>query len=96
MAAAASCVALRIRSLSRRRRMLSLTYSLPLSLIICARCRSANPEFKRVQEDEEEFQKGPLSVLMHSVKNNSQVLINVRNNHKLLARVKAFDRHCNM
>ncbi|GAB9473505.1 Small nuclear ribonucleoprotein sm d2 [Globisporangium polare] len=57
---------------------------------------SANPEFKRVQEDEEEFQKGPLSVLMHSVKNNSQVLINVRNNHKLLARVKAFDRHCNM
>ncbi|KAF1778510.1 Small nuclear ribonucleo protein [Phytophthora cactorum] len=53
-------------------------------------------EFKRVQEDEEEFQKGPLSVLMHSVKNNSQVLINVRNNHKLLARVKAFDRHCNM
>ena len=25
-----------------------------------------------------------------------QVLINVRNNHKLLARVKAFDRHCNM
>lgn len=35
-------------------------------------------------------------MLMHSVKNNSQVLINVRNNHKLLARVKAFDRHCNM
>uniref|UniRef100_M4BDU1 Small nuclear ribonucleoprotein Sm D2 n=1 Tax=Hyaloperonospora arabidopsidis (strain Emoy2) TaxID=559515 RepID=M4BDU1_HYAAE len=33
---------------------------------------------------------------MASVKNNSQVLINVRNNHKLLARVKAFDRHCNM
>ncbi|CCI46241.1 unnamed protein product [Albugo candida] len=53
-------------------------------------------EFKRVQENEEDFQKGPLSILMHSVKNNSQVLINVRNNHKLLARVKAFDRHCNM
>ncbi|CAM9518247.1 unnamed protein product, partial [Choristocarpus tenellus] len=31
-----------------------------------------------------------------SVKNNTQVLINVRNNHKLLARIKAFDRHCNM
>mmetsp|Transcript_38135 Transcript_38135/g.65883 ORF Transcript_38135/g.65883 Transcript_38135/m.65883 type:complete len:114 (+) Transcript_38135:39-380(+) len=45
---------------------------------------------------EEEFATGPLSVLMHSVKNNTQVLINVRNNHKLLARVKAFDRHCNM
>ena len=26
----------------------------------------------------------------------SQVLINCRNNHKLLARVKAFDRHCNL
>ncbi|KAH9165275.1 hypothetical protein AeNC1_018550, partial [Aphanomyces euteiches] len=48
------------------------------------------------KEEEEEFITGPLSVLMQSVKNNSQVLINVRNNHKLLARVKAFDRHCNM
>lgn len=27
---------------------------------------------------------------------NAQVLINCRNNHKLLGRVKAFDRHCNM
>jgi small nuclear ribonucleoprotein (snRNP)-like protein len=26
----------------------------------------------------------------------AQVLINCRNNHKLIARVKAFDRHCNM
>lgn len=25
-----------------------------------------------------------------------QVLINCRNNRKILARVKAFDRHCNM
>lgn len=25
-----------------------------------------------------------------------QVLISIRNNRKLLARVKAFDRHCNM
>ena len=25
-----------------------------------------------------------------------QVLINLRNNRKLLARIKAFDRHCNM
>lgn len=67
----------------------------PLTLHVCVSLCSGS-EFKRVQEDEEEFQKGPLSVLMHSVKNNSQVLINVRNNHKLLARVKAFDRHCNM
>ena len=46
--------------------------------------------------EEEEFNTGPLSVLTQSVKNNTQVLINCRNNKKLLARVKAFDRHCNM
>ncbi|CAI0469700.1 unnamed protein product [Linum tenue] len=45
---------------------------------------------------EEEFSTGPLSVLMMSVKNNTQVLINCRNNKKLLGRVRAFDRHCNM
>ena len=49
-----------------------------------------------VAAEAEEFQKGPLSVLLSSVRNNSQVLINLRNNHKLLGRVKAFDRHCNM
>ncbi|GAQ80944.1 small nuclear ribonucleoprotein D2 [Klebsormidium nitens] len=46
--------------------------------------------------EEEEFSIGPLSVLYNSVKSNSQVLINCRNNRKLLGRVKAFDRHCNM
>merc|ERR1712224_484638 len=46
--------------------------------------------------EEEEFKTGPLSVLMSSVKNNTQILINCRNNRKLLGRVKAFDRHCNM
>ena len=35
-------------------------------------------------------------MLTQSVKSNTQVLINCRNNRKLLARVKAFDRHCNM
>jgi small nuclear ribonucleoprotein D2 len=50
----------------------------------------------KIHSRETSFCAGPLSVLMQSVKNNSQVLINVRNNHKLLARVKAFDRHCNM
>eukprot|EP01041_Mallomonas_annulata_P002737 gene2737-5389_t len=51
----------------------------------------------QVEKDEaKDFETGPLSILMHSVKQNTQVLINCRNNHKLLARVKAFDRHCNM
>eukprot|EP01039_Chlorochromonas_danica_P006489 gene6487-7154_t len=48
------------------------------------------------RDEQKEFETGPLSVLMQSVKQNTQVLINCRNNHKLLARVKAFDRHCNM
>jgi small nuclear ribonucleoprotein D2 len=30
------------------------------------------------------------------VRSHVQVLISIRNNRKLLARVKAFDRHCNM
>ena len=46
--------------------------------------------------EEEEFNTGPLSILTESVRNNTQVLINCRNNKKLLGRVKAFDRHCNM
>ena len=48
------------------------------------------------KSEEEEFSTGPLSVLKQSVTSNTQVLINVRNNKKLLGRVKAFDRHCNM
>ncbi|XP_010650010.1 uncharacterized protein LOC100242311 isoform X1 [Vitis vinifera] len=48
------------------------------------------------KNEEEDFNTGPLSVLMMSVKNNTQVLINCRNNKKLLGRVRAFDRHCNM
>lgn len=48
------------------------------------------------KREEEEFSTGPLSILTQSVRNNTQVLVNCRNNRKLLARVKAFDRHCNM
>lgn len=47
-------------------------------------------------ENKDAASTGPLSVLYQSVQNNTQVLINVRNNRKLLGRVKAFDRHCNM
>merc|ERR1711881_820339 len=46
--------------------------------------------------EEAAHRSGPLSVLTSSVKNNTQVLISCRNNRKLLGRVKAFDRHCNM
>ena len=43
-----------------------------------------------------DFTTGPLSLLQTAVRNHTQVLISCRNNRKLLARVKAFDRHCNM
>lgn len=39
---------------------------------------------------------GPLTLLAESVRDNTQVLISCRNNRKILARVKAFDRHMNM
>ena len=40
------------------------------------------------EREKHEFQTGPLSVLTQSVKNNTQVLINSRNNRKLMGRVK--------
>ncbi|KXL48343.1 hypothetical protein M433DRAFT_142075 [Acidomyces richmondensis BFW] len=43
-----------------------------------------------------EFTNGPMSLLQTAVRNHTQVLIGIRNSRKLLARVKAFDRHCNM
>ncbi len=46
--------------------------------------------------EEHEISQGPLSVLQQAVRNHAQVLISLRNNKKLLARVKAFDRHSNM
>ncbi len=39
---------------------------------------------------------GPFSLLTKSVKANNEILIALRNNKKLLGRVKAFDRHMNM
>lgn len=39
---------------------------------------------------------GPFSLLYNAVRGNTQVLVNVRNNHKLLGRVKAYDRHMNL
>merc|ERR1712083_201617 len=60
-----------------------------------SRAAAATPA-EKTKTEEEEFSTGPLSVLTQSVKSNTQILINCRNNKKLLGRVKAFDRHCNM
>ncbi|RMZ85545.1 hypothetical protein DV737_g556, partial [Chaetothyriales sp. CBS 132003] len=46
--------------------------------------------------EQHELSSGPLSILMTATRTHTQVLISCRNNRKLLARVKAFDRHCNM
>lgn len=43
-----------------------------------------------------ELLRGPLSVLTAAAKSNTEILINCRNNRKLLGRVKAFDRHMNL
>lgn len=43
-----------------------------------------------------DLKSGPFGVLYNAVRNNTQVLVNVRNNHKLLGRVKAYDRHMNL
>ncbi|KAK6833017.1 hypothetical protein PG987_007711 [Apiospora arundinis] len=53
-------------------------------------------EYEIQQLEEHEFSAGPLSILQTAVRSHTQVLISIRNNRKLLARVKAFDRHCNM
>ena len=46
--------------------------------------------------EEEALLDGPMNLLVRAVKENTQVLINCRNNRKILARVRAFDRHMNM
>ncbi|KAJ0021876.1 hypothetical protein NQD34_009366, partial [Periophthalmus magnuspinnatus] len=72
----------------------SLSKTAAMSLLTKPKSEMTPEELQK--REEEEFNTGPLSVLTQSVKNNTQVLINCRNNKKLLGRVKAFDRHCNM
>uniref|UniRef100_A0A914WD65 Small nuclear ribonucleoprotein Sm D2 n=1 Tax=Plectus sambesii TaxID=2011161 RepID=A0A914WD65_9BILA len=56
-----------------------------------AKPRSEMTAEELAAKEQEEFNVGPLSILTQSVRNNTQVLINCRNNKKLLGRVKAFD-----
>src|SRR2546430_291240 len=57
---------------------------------------TTHSEYEVAQLEEHEFTSGPLSILQTAVRSHTQVLISCRNNRKLLGRVKAFDRHCNM
>ncbi|KAF2091166.1 small nuclear ribonucleoprotein Sm D2 [Saccharata proteae CBS 121410] len=61
-----------------------------------AKARNDLTEYEIAQLEEHEFTSGPLSLLQTAVRSHTQVLISVRNGRKMLARVKAFDRHCNM
>ena len=57
---------------------------------------ASKSELELQAEQVHELTPGPLSVLNKAVTNNEQILIAVRNNKKLLGRVKAFDIHFNM
>ncbi|GKT58625.1 small nuclear ribonucleoprotein Sm D2 [Colletotrichum tofieldiae] len=63
---------------------------------LLTKTRNELTEYEIAQLEEHEFSAGPLSILQTAVRSHTQVLISIRNNRKLLARVKAFDRHCNM
>ncbi|KAI0472130.1 small nuclear ribonucleoprotein Sm D2 [Xylariaceae sp. FL0804] len=63
---------------------------------LLTKSRNELTEYEISLLEEHEFSAGPLSILQTAVRSHTQVLISVRNNRKLLARVKAFDRHCNM
>ncbi|KAK4093480.1 hypothetical protein Purlil1_1814 [Purpureocillium lilacinum] len=63
---------------------------------LLTKSRNELTEYEIAQLEEHEFSAGPLSILQTAVRDRIQVLISIRNNRKLLARVKAFDRHCNM
>lgn len=58
--------------------------------------RSELTELELQKLEEFEFAHGPMSLLQNSLDNNTPIVISCRNNHKMVARVKAFDRHCNM
>lgn len=53
-------------------------------------------EDQEISNSNIDLKAGPFSVLWKSVQGNTQILINTRNNHKLLGRVKAYDRHMNL
>jgi small nuclear ribonucleoprotein D2 len=63
---------------------------------LASKYRTEMTEQEVEEFNNDELLNGPMSLLTMAVKNHTQILISCRNNKKLLARVKAFDRHCNM
>jgi small nuclear ribonucleoprotein D2 len=64
--------------------------------LLLSKNRNELTEYEISELEQHEFTSGPLSILQTAVRSHTQVLISLRSNRKLLARVKAFDRHCNM
>eukprot|EP01063_Lacrimia_lanifica_P035260 TRINITY_DN6685_c0_g1_i1.p2 TRINITY_DN6685_c0_g1~~TRINITY_DN6685_c0_g1_i1.p2 ORF type:complete len:117 (+),score=57.25 TRINITY_DN6685_c0_g1_i1:53-403(+) len=60
------------------------------------RPREPEDDEEKAKAEEEELERGPMSILRYAIRSEKPVLINCRNNKKLLAKVKAFDRHMNM
>jgi len=75
-----------------RKQIAHLSFTLSESALIFTR----GSEFEIGVLEAHELSTGPLSILQTATRTHTQVLISCRNNRKLLARVKAFDRHCNM
>ena len=73
-----------------------LTYAQLLPSLPPRTTNSQSREYEISVLETHEFTSGPLSLLQTAVRQHTQVLISCRNNRKLLGRVKAFDRHCNM
>lgn len=46
--------------------------------------------------EEFEFAHGPMSLIKSAVDDDTPIVISCRNNHKLIGKVRAFDRHCNL
>ncbi|GAV54114.1 hypothetical protein ZYGR_0AK06160 [Zygosaccharomyces rouxii] len=67
-----------------------------MSSVLVDRPKSELTAEELEQLEEFEFKHGPLSLINDSVISKNPVIISLRNNHKIIARVKAFDRHCNM
>lgn len=67
-----------------------------MSSVLVDRPKSELTAEELEQLEEFEFKHGPLSLINDSVITKNPVIVSLRNNHKIIARVKAFDRHCNM
>ena len=51
-------------------------------------------ELRRHEQDE--FARGPMRLLTAACATHTPILVHMRNDHRLVGRVRAFDRHCNL